>query len=229
MRWLKMFFAALLIAVPAALFAADAPDASACSCAMIPSLAQAAERADAVFAGKVTKIEEPFAARVIRSSADPIYVSFEVERVWKGNVGADAVISTAQESASCGYPYFDSGKSFLVFAYEEEGELKTGLCSGTGPADDMQKIVDELGEGSVIAAAGGGPGGSAAGGGDSGGSGGGAGGSGSKPIGADAAVAAGGETSNGFGAFPPAVSATLGAAAVLLLLLGAWSLKRNRK
>lgn len=229
MRSLKMFFAALLAAVPLSMYLAKAPDASACSCARLLSLSEAAGLADVAFAGTVTSIEDPGAGKIIQSSADPLHISFVVERIWKGDVGPDAVVSTAKSSASCGYPGFEAGKTYVVFAAADGERLTTGLCSGTVPLDDTEEAVAELGEGTTVERPDGAEGNEqgaaavlegppetdslAA------------------PIGGTAAVAVpnGGAAAGNAASLPLAVTAALAGTAALLAGLAGWVLYRNRR
>src|SRR5690606_5638758 len=119
---------AILGTLTAVLLAAFAPrEASACSCALTTP-AQAFESAASVFTGAVTEID----------TVDMyLVVSMQMLEVFKGIEPATLVIRTHISSATCGYPGFDVGGSYLVYAYEggpqygmEEG-LYTNLCSRT--------------------------------------------------------------------------------------------------
>lgn len=105
--------------------------AYACSCLGITT-ATAAEQADAVFLGTVTKVEQTKVggerAAVLR---------FDVSRVYKGEVYADQVVVTPTDSAACGLTP-EVGTSWVIFAsgaIHGDGKsarlrLTTTLCDG---------------------------------------------------------------------------------------------------
>lgn len=123
-------------------------EAGACSCAMPPPVEESVAQATAVFAGKVTAIEEP-PPRTVMSSADPVRVTFEVDRVWKGVDTPKVVVSTALSSASCGYEWFEVDREYVVFAGGAGGELQTGMCMRTQPLASAGELLAELGEASA--------------------------------------------------------------------------------
>ena len=91
--------------------------ALACDCEP-PTLLEALEYADAVFAGQVT-------------AATFAWGEFEVSRVWKGDVEATTRVYVEEV---CGLS-FREGEELIVFAYVTEGDesqLSTENCSGTG-------------------------------------------------------------------------------------------------
>jgi hypothetical protein len=103
----------------------------------------------AVFAGEVTSIDTVGRSDSFASSADPVLVTFDVSKVWKGSIKKETVVRTVRDSASCGYE-FSLGQSYLVFADKEGGIIRTGLCTGTQPLnntnaqqlDDMVRPYD---------------------------------------------------------------------------------------
>lgn len=105
--------------------------AAACSCLGI-STRTAADQAEAVFLGTVTKVEQ---TRVGGERA--AVLRFDVTRVYKGTVYADQVIVTPADSAGCGLTP-DVGSSWVIFAngaVHGEGKtakvrLTTTLCNG---------------------------------------------------------------------------------------------------
>jgi hypothetical protein len=142
---LGLLFLLLLLTLlinPAPLFA--------CSCAPPPPPAAALAEATAVFAGTVINIEVEDGE--IFSSADPVAVTFEVATVWKGPVQQTLLVTTARDSASCGYS-FEVGQSYLVYAYDAEDALQTGLCSRTTDLSSASDDLAVLGEGAIPAAA----------------------------------------------------------------------------
>ncbi len=119
--------------------------ALACSCIQPSPPQESLEQATAVFAGRVTNIEKPF---ISTSSLDPITATFDVSQVWKGDITQTVAIRTAQDSASCGYP-FELGQEYIVYAWadpDHPGELNTGLCSRTNLLFQAQEDVQALGQ-----------------------------------------------------------------------------------
>jgi len=114
--------------------------AAACSCAPPPPPKQALEAAVAVFSGKVVEIkpgDQPFA---------PKQVTFEVNRSFKGVDGGRVSVTTAADSAMCGYA-FQQGKSYLVYCYGEKKSLSTNICTRTRNIETAGEDLKELGEG----------------------------------------------------------------------------------
>jgi hypothetical protein len=93
-----------------------------------------------VFVGVVTRISTPLFGR---SSADPVSVSVDVVEAHKGAVRANVVVTTAISGASCGYP-FVTGHRYLIFAREDDGRLRTGLCDGNL---DLADAANPFGQG----------------------------------------------------------------------------------
>ncbi len=94
--------------------------AFACSCAMATPSEQF-ENAKAVFVGTVKDI-----------SADGYdnIVDFDVSESRKGLNTKSVSVTTSQQGASCGFS-FEKGREYTVYAYDDNGDLGTGICSGT--------------------------------------------------------------------------------------------------
>ena len=130
----------LVLAVIFAIGLASLPVAqvAACSCAM-STPEQAAEFADAVFAGTVVN-ESPVGVDTRRGGAiaatvpmpmpfgQSIY-TFDVDGVAKGEVGAGIDVLAGGDGASCGMS-FGTGERWLVFTTWDGAMHTTGLCSG---------------------------------------------------------------------------------------------------
>jgi len=112
----------------------------ACSCVAEP-LSRAVSSADYIFLGTVLLRQDPPPdPSGVMSSMDPVYFHATVERTLKGELLSPAVVVTARESASCGYP-FQRGTRYLIFGYratgtaggpsQAESTLSTTLCSQT--------------------------------------------------------------------------------------------------
>ncbi|PZD94569.1 hypothetical protein DNH61_16510 [Paenibacillus sambharensis] len=124
---------------------ADNRKAQACSCPAPRSMDEIMQSEDEVFAGTVVEITKPRGK--FQSSADPLTIRMNVTRVWKGIVPAEAVIETAQSSASCGYDGFKEGGAYLVVAEETPNGLHTGLCFGNKPMGSVGQELAYLGDG----------------------------------------------------------------------------------
>jgi hypothetical protein len=124
--------------------------AYACSCIPPAPPLESMANSDAVFSGKVMRIDSDEAP--IINSADPVKVVFNVSRVWKGPEEGAIALSTARESASCGYN-FVVGEEYLVYANNSETGLTTGLCNRTMPLSSAGEDLAALGEGVIPAPA----------------------------------------------------------------------------
>ncbi|MBM6616230.1 hypothetical protein [Bacillus suaedaesalsae] len=116
----------------------------ACSCMAPGSVEEEFSKVNAVFSGKVIRIEESSP-----SSPDdfmPVKVVFEVKNTWKGTQDSEVAVFTGTDSASCGYS-FVQGKNYLVYATESEGKLITSLCSITKPLAAADKDLSILKDG----------------------------------------------------------------------------------
>ena len=138
LRWLVMLVVVLGLAAvrPGCVFA--------CSC--VPPGSPAEERAAsaAVFSGKVVDVDVP--GGTITNSADPVKVTLEVLRVWKGPAQPTLVVTTARDSASCGFN-FTQGQEYLVYARGTATDLSASLCSRTRLLSEGAEDMAALGEG----------------------------------------------------------------------------------
>lgn len=113
--------------------------AHACSCIYDPNLTDEQrllekfnrEHNQLVFVGNVTAIEAYQPDSDVVSSADPIYVTFAVETVYKGAIAPEITLTTERSGASCGY-HFAVDNTYLVFAGDDyqDGSWNSSLCSG---------------------------------------------------------------------------------------------------
>jgi Tissue inhibitor of metalloproteinase len=101
-----------------------AKETFACSCAP-PSQTtnDDFQKATTVFTGKVLSVQR-------KEGAPTVTVKLAVQRYWKGKVSNEIKITTASNSAACGFN-FEVGKDYLVYATDNNGKLSTGLCSRT--------------------------------------------------------------------------------------------------
>ncbi|WP_238652384.1 hypothetical protein [Paenibacillus piscarius] len=144
----------------------------ACSCAVPSSPVEAMEKSTAVFEGTVTSMEK--SSKLVQSSGDPVYVTFLTGAHWKGEVGEQITVSTAQSSASCGFE-FTEGERYLVYARggaegangtggadggaggtegtkgaDGKAKLTVSLCSRTTLYSNAQEDLNELGAGMSV-------------------------------------------------------------------------------
>jgi hypothetical protein len=108
---------------------ASAEKSFACSCprSLEPEkkqVQQAYTDSTAIFSGEVFEISE--------SSADKnsLLVKFKVAKLWKSELNREVTITTAKESAMCGYR-FEIGKTYLVYANGLKDSLMVSNCSRT--------------------------------------------------------------------------------------------------
>lgn len=112
--------------------------ARACSCTTTPPPEQALADSDAVFEAR------PFG---MTSDDRRARYSFEVDRVFKGEVGPRVEISTALHSATCGRSY-KIGTQYVVYARKgPSGELTDMLCSRTRATSSAAEDLQVLGAG----------------------------------------------------------------------------------
>lgn len=129
------------------------PPVYACSCVMDPhqeAPAAALQRAGAVFAGKVTHINDLFRGW----TGLPVSVTFDVSQVWKGPVQQRIAIKTGSGGGDCGIDFLP-GEEYIVYAYNAQDHPRTGsglaanICSRTNLLVDAQADLAGLGAGMV--------------------------------------------------------------------------------
>ena len=101
----------------------------ACSCVVSPGslkdqVRMAYSGADAVFSGEVLEIKQS------PTDSNSFLVTFKVDNSWKGEAATEITITTATESAMCGYN-FEAGKKYLVYASGNKDKLSAYNCSRT--------------------------------------------------------------------------------------------------
>jgi hypothetical protein len=145
----RLLLAGLLTAV--GLVALTPATSYACSCAVADPEAYV-DWADVVFTGTLTDVEPPPQHQVM-SSMDPNTYTFDVDRVFEGEVGPTAEVQSAMSGASCGLEGMKAGRDYVVYATHHQGALTTGLCTGTGPVDleHVESIEQVTGPGRTIA------------------------------------------------------------------------------
>lgn len=117
--------------------------AHACSCRTPPPPLEAKERATAVFSGTVISQER---VPRERDRFEVNKINFRVQRVWKGEIGETVTITTNTSSAACGIN-FRNRERYLVYAFDNQNELRTNLCSRTRPISNAREDLRALGPG----------------------------------------------------------------------------------
>ena len=87
---------------------------------------------NAVFTGRVLEIRESEGTQVVK---------FDVSKSWKYVHAKEVVVINNVHHEG---PYFRESKSYLVFAYLNNGRLITGACSGTIDVELVSYEIDEL-------------------------------------------------------------------------------------
>jgi Tissue inhibitor of metalloproteinase len=124
---MKRVLVAAIVAAGALL--GPASPACACSCAPLTQ-AQAFEKADAVFAATLVRRDER--GGLVRSSTDPVTLTWTVDAVYKGSASKVQQVNTVESGASCGLEA-EVGRRYLVHADSTGGRLEASLCGGTRP------------------------------------------------------------------------------------------------
>jgi hypothetical protein len=116
---------------------------SACTCAL-PSgtqqaqIASAKRTARAVFGGTVSEVRP-------HSGVLRVEIHFAVERVWKGRLPAEVVVTTGIGGGDCGYR-FEPGARYVVYCSGDTIEaLSTNICTRTCLMKDARDDVRYLG------------------------------------------------------------------------------------
>ncbi|MEJ2677849.1 MAG: hypothetical protein P8174_02100 [Gemmatimonadota bacterium] len=142
----------LLIPVLACLaLTSTARSLSACTCSGM-SAASAQRLANAIYSGRVIRIElRPDSIRppsdTARAYQPDALVTLRVIRWWKGGSAPTAQVYTISSSSACGYP-FEVGDIYLVYTYTNaDGDPQTGLCRRTALLNDAGEDLALLGPG----------------------------------------------------------------------------------
>ena len=139
----------VLLIVVGALLAASPMCVYACSCRPPGTPAEELGRSDAVFQGTVVSVQNP--SGPVASNADITTVTFNVSKVWKGQITQTGTIVTPGSSASCGVT-FEQGVEYVVYGRASEGALTTNLCSRTRAIGDASEDIAALGAGQAPSA-----------------------------------------------------------------------------
>jgi hypothetical protein len=140
-------------------------EALACQCGGTPTPAEAYDRADSVFSGEVVSITDRLSwwrsawMRAHDWFADEPYCGFSssgwvtkcgfqvviaVDQSFKGAPDPRIEVFTGRGDGDCGFA-FQARSRYVVYAYRlPSGELTTGLCQRTRPADDAAEDLSFL-------------------------------------------------------------------------------------
>jgi|SRR5215510_13076066 len=119
-----------------------------CTCNSPGSPAEELRRSTAVFVGKVVHIEYPKLTGFLFDSRDPMIVTFQVLKVWKGPATRTTDVRTLF-FGTCGCK-FTEGEDYLVYANGPSHQLVTDRCTRTKPILEAIAEVAALGEGETI-------------------------------------------------------------------------------
>ena len=138
MKYLAAFSLLLLFMLP------TATNVMACSCIAPEGPLEELSKSDFVFSGFVEDI-----SRYGSDHGTTLRVHFKVLSSWKGELGEEIIVETADNSAACGYP-FKKHDSYLVYGYTYEGKMRTGICTRTAGIEAARDDLTELGKGEQI-------------------------------------------------------------------------------
>lgn len=111
---------------------------------MVPPPPQEAMASSAaVFEGTVTDVRGPKG----EAQQGDNEITFRIGRRFKGAEADTVTVTTASNSAACGYA-FEQGRTYLVYAHDGgDGRLSVSLCSRTAPIEDAADDLAALGGG----------------------------------------------------------------------------------
>ena len=117
--------------------------ALACSCAYTQTRDFVA-MADEIVAGTLSREEDPPKNQHM-SSGDPITYTLGVDRIYRGDFGAEVVFGSAVSGASCGLEGMVVDRRYVVFLNTDGADRTASLCGGTAPATSrLQAAVERL-------------------------------------------------------------------------------------
>lgn len=138
----------LSLIVLSSLLAVNPKHTFACSCIAPGTPTQELESSTAVFAGIAVNLDIPNKGQ-IQSTGDPVIVTFQVSRVWKGPEHNPLTVDTVRSEISCGYE-FQTGQKYLVYALGTETNLHVSFCSRTQLLSAASEDLKALGEGKAL-------------------------------------------------------------------------------
>ncbi|WP_420128697.1 hypothetical protein [Longimicrobium sp.] len=119
-------------------------EAAFCKCAAPADVPAAVAASDAVFTGRVLSVRDTTIA--VGEHAWPVRrVTLRADRAWKGVESRLVVVLTGMGGGDCGFA-FRRGESYLVYAHENGGVLRAGMCGRTAAVSQARADVHELGQ-----------------------------------------------------------------------------------
>lgn len=119
--------------------------AGACTCAPPPNTQAALVEADAVFAGRLSRmvyLDDP------QRGEPRVRLTFTVTDRWKGPQTQTIVMQSVINKMSCEGYFWEEGEDYLVFAsIRPNGMLGVSLCSGTTELRNARADLRALGPG----------------------------------------------------------------------------------
>lgn len=134
---LKLISFSLVVILLAASLTTFPTTSYACKCVEPQSVEKELESSKAVFSGKIVDINNEKNNRKLL---------FEVRESWKG-ISQTQVILT-DELSSCSLDFLE-GESYLVYAYDFQGDLTTNICDRTKELSSAGEDLETLGKGST--------------------------------------------------------------------------------
>lgn len=116
----------------------------ACSCIAPAGPLVELGSSDFVFSGVVKSITP-----INSAHGGNLIVKLQVLSKWKGDLTEEVVVVTANNSAACGYP-FEKGTSYLVYGYENQNVMQTGICTRTTRLEDADEDLRDLKAGEEV-------------------------------------------------------------------------------
>lgn len=111
-------------------------------------------KATAVFSGKVVRREYVPEATSEGEFFERLIIRIAVERVWKGDIYADATMYTSETHLANGYVRifgedfnFEDDKEYLIYAFGKTDRLSTDVCTRTRELSKADDDLKELGDG----------------------------------------------------------------------------------
>ena len=111
----------------------------ACSCFTPPFKKESLKHYDLVFTGRVMRVDQ------IEEDHKCI-VYFLVTKVWKGDPGTVAIVSTWLNGAACGYNFQKNERYFVVAKDGHKYRYRTDSCMHNARLDDAKHHLSLLGE-----------------------------------------------------------------------------------
>ena len=118
----------------------------ACTCMNSTDPEEARREVEVVFAGRAVDVRPVLREYPNGSKTEFLETTFEVSRVWKGDVMKRVTVTTVPKGAQCGYR-FRAEQSYIVYGTGAGDKFATHLCTATKPLEKAEKDVDVFGEG----------------------------------------------------------------------------------